>query len=84
MRSSLDNAVERLKAQSQEMVSELEAAGLAAIERIRAKQTEDQQQEDVDAPRWFDTQPAPMTQCPMPSAGLNGRRMTSGGSRSLT
>ena len=37
MRSSLDNVVERLKAQSQEMASELEAAGMAAIERIRVK-----------------------------------------------
>jgi hypothetical protein len=59
MRSSLDNAVERLKAQSQEMVSELEAAGLAAIERIRAKQTEDQQQEDGGRAEVVDTQPAP-------------------------
>jgi hypothetical protein len=43
MRESLDNAVARLKAQSQEMASELEAAGIAAIEKIRAKQAEDRE-----------------------------------------
>jgi hypothetical protein len=45
MRQTLDDAVDKLKGQSQEIASDLEAAGLAAIERIRAKLAEDREEE---------------------------------------